>query len=61
MKNRFLIFFSLLLLSSGIMAQTTGRIGSHESITKWNPSATTSFSNVTRAEELHSRSLTLWA
>lgn len=52
MKNRILIFFSLLLLSTGMMAQTTGRIGSHESIAKWNPSSTTSFSNVTEGRNI---------
>src|SRR5215213_8487184 len=52
MINRILFFFSLLLLSSGMMAQITGRIGSHENISKWSPSATTSFSNVTEGRKI---------
>lgn len=46
MKNRMLQLAFALLIGGSAMAQTTGRIGTHDAIAKWTPSSTTAFSNV---------------
>lgn len=52
MKNRFLILIASLFFTIGALAQSSERIGSHESIAKWNPSSTTSFTNSTQGRNI---------
>jgi len=50
MKNRFLLYFFSLFLTTAAVAQT-GRIGQHSSITKWTEPANT-FANVERGKQI---------
>lgn len=53
MKNRMLLFFFSFLLSTAAVAQSTGRIGSHETIQKWTPSSSTAgFANVAEGRQI---------
>lgn len=53
MKNRILLFIFSLFLATGTIAQTTGRIGSHETIAKWTPSSSTAgFANVAEGRQI---------
>lgn len=53
MKNKILLSFLFLFFASGLMAQSGTRIGSHQSIGKWNPSSSrSSFSNVAESRSI---------
>jgi len=53
MKNRILLFIFSLFIAVGSTAQTSGRIGSHETISKWTPSTSTAgFVNVSEGRQI---------
>ena len=51
MKNRILFFAISLLLGTAAMAQT-GRIGTHDAISKWTPSTASPFANISEGRSI---------
>ena len=52
MKNRIMYFIFSLFIGSGLMAQSTGRIGSHDEVAKWTPSSASPFANITEGRNI---------
>jgi hypothetical protein len=53
MKNKILLFFLSILLSGGLMAQVSIRIGTHDGVGQWKPSSyTSSFSNIAEGKNI---------
>ena len=53
MKNRILLFFFSVLMSGGLMAQVSIRIGTHDGVGQWRPSTyTSSFSSIAEGKNI---------